>query len=64
MVLVGLGLFANLYLWWIGQPTWVRMAIQAATAFYLNSAPIRALFERRNTFEPIVLRDTDAEAAT
>jgi hypothetical protein len=64
MVLVGIGLVANLYLWALGQPAWVRMAIQAATAFYLNSSSIRALFERHNDIEPIVLRDTDAEAAT
>ena len=41
MVLVGIGLIANLFLWTIGQPAWLRMAIQAATAFYLNSAPVR-----------------------
>jgi len=63
MVLVGIGLAANLTLWWLGQPAWPRLAIQAATAFYLNSAPVRALFERRTTVEAIVLRDTDAEAA-
>jgi hypothetical protein len=64
MILVGIGLVANIYVWSIGHPAWVRMAVQAATAFYLNSAPIRALFERRRTFEPIVLRDSDAETAT
>jgi hypothetical protein len=64
MVLVGIGLVANLFLWAIGQPAWVRMAIQAATAFYLNSAPVRGLFERKPTFEPIILRDADAETAT
>jgi hypothetical protein len=39
------------------------MGIQAATAFYLNSAPIRDLFERRLTVEPIILRDPEPEAA-
>jgi hypothetical protein len=63
MVLVGIGLTANLMLWWIGQPEWPRLAIQAMTAFYLNSAPVRALFERRKEVEPIILRDTDAEPA-
>ena len=63
MVLVGIGLIANLYLWSIGQPTWIRMAIQATTAFYLNSAPIRQLFERRRDIEPIVLRDPELESA-
>jgi hypothetical protein len=63
MVLVGIGLLANLYLWSIGQPTWIRMAIQAMTAFYLNSAPIRELFERRSQAEPIVLRDAEPDTA-
>src|SRR3954447_26594704 len=63
MVLVGIGLIANLYLWSIGQPAWIRMAIQAATAFYLNSAAIRELFERRHDVEPFVLRAAEAEAA-
>jgi hypothetical protein len=62
MVLVGVGLIGNLYLWSIGEPAWIRMAIQAATAFYLNSAAIRELFERRHEVEPIILRDTEAEA--
>jgi hypothetical protein len=61
MVLVGIGLVANLFLWSIGQPAWVRMAIQAATAFYLNSAPVRELFEKRHTAPTIMLRDTDGE---
>ena len=64
MILVGVGLVGNLYLWAIGEPTWVRMAIQALTAFYLNSSSIRALFEKQPSVEPIVLRDTDAQAAT
>src|SRR6187549_1309386 len=63
MVLVGIGLVANVYLWSIGQPTWIRMAIQAMTAFYLNSAPIRELFERRSEVEPIVLRDPELESS-
>jgi hypothetical protein len=62
MVLVGIGLIANLFLWSIGQPAWVRLAIQAATAFYLNSAPVRQLFEHRREIEPIVLRDPEAQA--
>src|SRR3954471_21524544 len=63
MVLVGVGLIANLYLWSIGQPAWVRMAIQEATAFYWNIAEIRELLKRRSEVEPIILRDTEAEAA-
>ena len=63
MLLVGIGLIGNLFLWSIGQPAWARMAIQAATAFYLNSSPVRQLFERKPTYEPIMLRDSDAENA-
>lgn len=59
MVLVGVGLLANLYLWWLGQPAWIRMAILAATAFYLNSAPVRQLFERHRVAQAIVLRDAE-----
>ena len=61
MLLVGLGLIANLALWSAGQPHFVRMAIQAATALYLNSAPVRQLFVDDDQVEPIVLRD-DADA--
>lgn len=63
MVLVGTGLIGNLFLWAINEPNWIRMAIQAATAFYLNSAPVRQLFERRVEIESIVLRDVEAETA-
>ena len=60
MLLVGVGLIANLVLWGIGQPHFLRMAIQAATALYLNSAPVRRLFEPADRVERIVLRE-DAE---
>jgi len=63
MVLVGVGLIANMYLWLINEPNWLRMAIQAATALYLNSAPVRSLFERRRDVETIILRDVDAQPA-
>jgi hypothetical protein len=58
MILIGVGLIGNLALWWLGQPHFVRMAIQAATALYLNSAPVRQLFERRREVETIVLRES------
>jgi hypothetical protein len=59
MVLVGIGLVANLYLWFLGQPAFVRMAIQAATALYLNSAPIRRLFLRHPDLPTIRLTERD-----
>jgi hypothetical protein len=52
MVLVGLALVANLYFWFIGEPHWIRMTVQAFSAFYLNSAPVRELF----LTEPTVTR--------
>jgi hypothetical protein len=63
MLLVGLGLIGNLVLWLLNEPNWIRMAIQAMTAFYLNSSPVRALFERREEADTLVLRDPEAEAA-
>ena len=59
MVLVGIGLTFNLGLWFINEPAWIRMAIQALTAFYLNSAPVRALFERKTEVTTVMLRDTE-----
>ena len=60
MVLVGIGLIANLYLWWLGEPNWLRMAIQAVTAIYLNAALVRLLFMRPVEVDTIVLRDNEA----
>jgi len=59
MVLVGVGLIGNLYLWFMGDPNFVRMAIQAATALYLNSAPIRRIFQRDDEISTIQLRESD-----
>ena len=59
MVLVGIGLSFNLALWFFNEPAWIRMAIQAVTAFYLNSAPVRALFERKTNVTTVMLRDTE-----
>jgi hypothetical protein len=44
MMLTGISLAANLAIWWSGDPNFVRMGLQAVTAFYLNSAPVRDLF--------------------
>ncbi len=63
MVLVGIGLIGNLYLWFLNEPNFVRMAIQAATALYLNSAPIRRIFQREDDVTTIQLRDTETEPA-
>ena len=63
MVLVGVGLVGNLYLWFLNEPNFVRMAIQAITALYLNSAPIRRIFQREDDVTTIQLRDAETEAA-
>jgi hypothetical protein len=57
MVMVGVGLIANLILWYAGDPSWIRMAIQALTALYLNTEPVRRLFMQRDETATIVLRD-------
>jgi hypothetical protein len=44
MTLTGFSLTANIALWWLGEPDWVRMGIQAVVALYLNSVPVRQLF--------------------
>jgi len=59
MVLVGIGLIGNLYLWFLGEPHFVRMAIQAATALYLNSAPIRLIFQRDDDVPRIQLHESE-----
>ena len=58
MVLVGLGLVFNLVLWWYGDPNYIRMAIQAATALYLNSSPVRRLFIRSHDVSRVVVKET------
>jgi hypothetical protein len=61
MVLTGLALTANLAQWWLGEPNFVRMSLQAVTAFYLNSAPVRELFLMRDQDADVVmLVDTEA----
>lgn len=59
MVLVGIGLIGNLYLWFVNDPNFVRMAIQAATALYLNSDPVRRLFQRDEEVPVIQLHESD-----
>jgi hypothetical protein len=60
MVLTGLGLIANLVLWYTGNPNFVRMAIQAATALYLNTAAVQQLFLRQEQVSTIQLSESDS----
>lgn len=55
MVIVGLGLVANLVYWWVGEPNHLRMALNVVMAFYLNSRSVRAIFERRMEVTKVVL---------
>jgi hypothetical protein len=61
MLITGLALAANLAIWWSGDPNFLRMGLQAVTAFYLNSAPVRDLFlVDGHRPDPGLLRDTEA----
>lgn len=60
MVLTGLGLIGNLVLWYTGNPNFVRMAIQAATALYLNTSAVQQLFLRREQVSTIQLSESNS----
>ena len=47
MLLVGIGLFFSLYVYSVGDPPYVRMAIDIVIAFYLNQGAVRDYFEGR-----------------
>lgn len=47
MVVVGVSLVGSLYLYWLGDPAYPRMAIDVMLAFYLNQGAVRDYFERR-----------------
>jgi len=45
MLIVGAGLVFSLALYWLGDPSYVRMAINVVIAFYLNQGSVRDHFE-------------------
>jgi hypothetical protein len=47
MLVVGLGLAAQLVAYFRGDPNLLRLAIYVAMAFYLNQRPVREVFLRR-----------------
>lgn len=55
MLVVGVGSILGFYLYWIGAPSYPRLAVNIVIAFYLNQGAVRDYFERR--------RDPDAELA-
>jgi uncharacterized membrane protein (DUF2068 family) len=47
MLAVGAGLVTSLYLYWLGDPSYMRMLIGIVVAFYLNQGAVRDYFEGR-----------------
>jgi hypothetical protein len=47
MLVVGVSLVVSLYLFWLGDPPYLRMAVDVVLAFYLNQGAVREHFERR-----------------
>jgi uncharacterized membrane protein (DUF2068 family) len=47
MLLVGIGLLFSLYIYWVGDPPYARLAIDIVIAFYLNQGAVRDYFEGR-----------------
>ena len=47
MLTVGFSLVLSMYLYWVGDPSYVRMAISVVIAFYLNQGAVRDYFEGR-----------------
>jgi hypothetical protein len=41
MVLVGLALTFGLYSWWLGEPNYMRLLLNAVMALYLNQSAVR-----------------------
>lgn len=50
MLLVGLSILAHISIWWNtpANTAWTRFALAVLTAFYLNSAGVRRLFEQKH----------------
>ena len=55
MLVLGVGFILGFYLYWIGAPSYPRLAINIVIAFYLNQGAVRGYFEWR--------RDQDSELA-
>jgi hypothetical protein len=49
MLLVGISLVLDLWLYWNGRPLYLRMAIDVVAALYLNQGAVRAWFEPAST---------------
>lgn len=46
MLVLGIGLFVSLVVYWLGDPAYARMAIDVVAAFYLNQGDVRHFFQR------------------
>lgn len=49
MLVVGVGLVMGFYLYWLGDPGYLRLLINVVMAFYLNQGAVRDYFERGET---------------
>lgn len=47
MLMVGIGLIVSFAVYWLGDPAYLRMAIDIVIAFYLNQGIVRDYFEGR-----------------
>ncbi len=45
MLLAGLGLLTSLYVYWLGDPAYLPLALNVILAFYLNQGAVRSYFE-------------------
>ena len=48
MVLVGLSLVSDLYVYWVLEPRYISMVVDVLIAFYLNQGVVRDYFEHRD----------------
>ena len=45
MLLAGLGLLTSFYVYWLGDPAYLPLALNVMLAFYLNQGAVRSYFE-------------------
>jgi hypothetical protein len=53
MLLVGISLIVDLYLYISAEPRYLRLVIDVVIAFYLNQGLVREHFERRQDADPL-----------
>ena len=58
MLIVGIGLLFSFWVYWIGDPAYVRMVIDIVIAFYLNQGIVRDYFDGRPPADAAVVVPT------